>query len=360
MAEQEKKVSIVIPVYNAEKYLGEALESLFAQTYRNWEAILVVSRSGDQTEEVVEEYLKRDLRISRLDHEGQGISSARNQGVSSADGEYLLFMDADDYLSDPLVLQRYLNIAEKISADIVVSNYARLWKGRFLPAETHQTFSVYHRDSEEFRFRGFFSVGTLSYVWGKLYRRSFLEENDLRFEEFPYAEDKLFNMQCYVCRAKYAFIEEIGYVYRRNEASVSYQYNPNSSDCWLGIARRLKGWLEEKGEDEAVYGGLVEYTVFFASFFDAKKEYEQHGHSLRAIRKILKIYGRDAIGGDCFRRLSGEKRVSELEQKFWQVLIRGYSLGMRFRFYFLLALGTRELIRYRVDERMSDTGLREA
>ena len=57
MAEQEKKVSIVIPVYNAEKYLGEALESLLAQTYRNWEAILVVSRSGDQTEEVVEEYL---------------------------------------------------------------------------------------------------------------------------------------------------------------------------------------------------------------------------------------------------------------------------------------------------------------
>ena len=55
MAEQEKKVSIVIPVYNAEKYLGEALESLLAQTYRNWEAILVVSRSGDQTEEVVEE-----------------------------------------------------------------------------------------------------------------------------------------------------------------------------------------------------------------------------------------------------------------------------------------------------------------
>ena len=103
-----------------------------------------------------------------------------------------------------------------------MSNYARLWKGRFLPAETHQTFSVYHRDSEEFRFRGFFSVGTLSYVWGKLYRRSFLEENGLRFEDFPYAEDKLFNMQCYVCRAKYAFIEEIGYVYRRNEASVSY------------------------------------------------------------------------------------------------------------------------------------------
>ena len=93
-----------------------------------------------------------------------------------------------------------------------------------------------------------------------------------------------------------------------------------------------------------------------ASFFCFLK----NTYTLRDIRKILKIYGRDEIGGDCFRRLSGEKRVSELEQKFWQVLIRGYSLGMRFRFYFLLALGTRELIRYWVDERMSDTGLREA
>lgn len=359
VADQERKISIVIPVYNAEKYLGEALESVLAQTYENWEVILVVSMSEDKTEKVVEEYLGKDPRFSRLDNEGRGISSARNKGLSAADGEYLLFMDADDYLPDSRVFQRYLNIAEKISADIIVSNYARLWKGRFLPAETHQSFSVYHRDSEEFRFRGFFSVGTLSYVWGKLYRRSFLMKNGLRFEDFPYAEDKLFNMQCYVRRARYAFIEEIGYVYRRNEASVSYKYNPHSSDCWLGIARQLKWWLEEKGEDEAVYGGLVEYTVFFASFFDAKKEYEQHRHSLWAIRKNLRIYGRDAIGGECFRKLLRGKRVAGLEQKFWKVLIRGYSLGMRLQFYSLLAIGTRELINHKVDERMSDTGLRE-
>lgn len=358
-SEQERKISIIIPVYNAEKYIGKALESILAQTYKNWEVILVVSTSEDKTEKVIGEYLEKDSRISRRDNEGRGISSARNKGLYAADGEYLLFIDADDYLPDPCVFQRYLNIAEKIPADIVVSNYARLWKGRYLPAETHQSFSVCHRDSEEFRFRGFFSVGTLSYVWGKLYRRSFLVKNSLCFEDFPYAEDKLFNMQCYVCRAGYAFIEEIGYIYRRNEVSVSYQYNPYSSDCWLGIARRLKWWLEEKGEDEAVYGGLVEYTVFFASFFDAKKEYEQHRHSLWSIRKMLKIYGRDAIGEDCFRKLLREKRVSELGQKFWKVLIRGYSLGMRLQLYLFLALGIREIIEHRVDERMSDTGLRE-
>lgn len=150
MTEQGKKISVIIPAYNAEKYLGEALDSVLAQTYENWEVILVVTMSEDKTEKVAGEYQRKDSRIRCLDNEGKGISSARNKGLSAAEGEYLLFMDADDYLPDPCVLQRYLNIAEKISSDIIVSNYARLWKERFLPAETHQNFSVCHRNSEEF------------------------------------------------------------------------------------------------------------------------------------------------------------------------------------------------------------------
>ena len=185
MTEQGKKISVIIPAYNAGKYLGEALDSVLAQTYENWEVILVVTMSEDKTEKVAGEYQRKDSRIRCLDNEGKGISSARNKGLSAAEGEYLLFMDADDYLPDPCVLQRYLNIAEKISSDIIVSNYARLWKERFLPAETHQNFSVCHRNSEEFRFRGFFSVGTLSYVWGKLYRRSFLVEKVFSSRIFP-------------------------------------------------------------------------------------------------------------------------------------------------------------------------------
>ena len=130
MTEQGKKISVIIPAYNAGKYLGEALDSVLAQTYENWEVILVVTMSEDKTEKVAGEYQRKDSRIRCLDNEGKGISSARNKGLSAAEGEYLLFMDADDYLPDPCVLQRYLNIAEKISSDIIVSNYARLWKER--------------------------------------------------------------------------------------------------------------------------------------------------------------------------------------------------------------------------------------
>ena len=81
----------------------------------------------------------------------------------------------------------------------------RLWNGQQLKAVSHEAFSKENPDSEDFRFQGFFSVGTLSYAWGKLYRSQFLNQNKLYFEEVSYAEDKLFNMKCYLNNPKYAF-----------------------------------------------------------------------------------------------------------------------------------------------------------
>ena len=88
------------------------------------------------------------------------------------------------------------------------------WKERLLPAAGHEHFSILRPDSEDFRFQGFFSVGTLAYVWGKVYRKSFLTDHEIHFSDLEYGEDKVFNMQCYVCGARYAFLEDRGYVYR--------------------------------------------------------------------------------------------------------------------------------------------------
>lgn len=360
MAVQKGKISVVMPVYQVEKYLEEAVESVFSQEYTNWELFLLVRESEDRSLEIAERYEQQSPKIHVIKDREHAIGLARNRGMEEADGEYLLFMDADDYLPDQAVFSRYVNLAEKTGSDIVVSNYARLWKDRSLPAASHSAFSGYHRRTEEFRFRGFFSVGTLSYAWGKLYRRSFLEEHKLRFSDDEYAEDKLFNMQCYLCEATYSFIENIGYMYRRNPESVSYQYNPKSSQCWLNIAETLQKWMEEQGKDLETNQGLVDDTIFFATFFDAKKEYQYHKKSLWSIRKILRIYGKDPMGKAAFRRMAADKnRIPKLEQKIWRVIIKGFSFGMKWKCYLLLALGIQLLIRCRVDERMSDTGLRE-
>lgn len=354
------KISVIIPVHNAEKYIDKAVQSVMEQNYTNWELLLIENGSEDASLDICKKNAEKDSRIQVLKEKNKGAGSARNTGLCSAEGEYIVFIDADDYLPDKSVFQRYMNIAKQIRADIIVSNYVRLWNGKILPAAGHDSFSVYSPDSEEFRFRGFFSVGTLSYVWGKLYRKSFLDQNRIAFSEYPYAEDKLFNMQCYVCGAKYAFIEQIGNVYRKNEDSVSYKYNPESSRCWLGIAQTFKNWMEEEGKDVEQYEGLIQYTVFFASFFAAKMEYQKRRKSIWMIRKILRIYGNDSIGKDCFAKLAcDKKRIPQLNQKIWRIVIKGFSRGMKWKCYLALSFGIKQLIEHRVDEKLSDTGLRE-
>ena len=354
------KISVIIPVHNAEKYIDKAVQSVMEQNYTNWELLLIENGSEDASLDICKKNAEKDSRIQVLKEKNKGAGSARNTGLCSAEGEYIVFIDADDYLPDKSVFQRYMNIAKQIKADIIVSNYVRLWNGKILPAAGHDSFSVYSPDSEEFRFRGFFSVGTLSYVWGKLYRKSFLDQNRITFSEYPYAEDKLFNMQCYVCGAKYAFIEQIGNVYRKNEDSVSYKYNPESSRCWLGIAQTFKNWMEEEGKDVEQYEGLIQYTVFFASFFDAKMEYQKRWKSIWMIWKILRIYGNDSIGKDCFAKLACDRKcIPQLNQKIWRIVIKGFSRGMKWKCYLALSFGIKQLIEHRVDEKLSDTGLRE-
>lgn len=354
------KISVIIPVHNAEKYIDKAVQSVMEQNYTNWELLLIENGSEDASLDICKKNAEKDSRIQVLKEKNKGAGSARNTGLCSAEGEYIVFIDADDYLPDKSVFQRYMNIAKQIRADIIVSNYVRLWNGKILPAAGHDSFSVYSPDSEEFRFRGFFSVGTLSYVWGKLYRKSFLDQNRITFSEYPYAEDKLFNMQCYVCGAKYAFIEQIGNVYRKNEDSVSYKYNPESSRCWLGIAQTFKNWMEEEGKDVEQYEGLIQYTVFLASFFDAKMEYQKRWKSIWMIWKILRIYGNDSIGKDCFAKLACDRKcIPQLNQKIWRIVIKGFSRGMKWKCYLALSFGIKQLIEHRVDEKLSDTGLRE-
>lgn len=354
------KISVIIPVHNAEKYIDKAVQSVMEQNYTNWELLLIENGSEDASLDICKKNAEKDSRIQVLKEKNKGAGSARNTGLCSAEGEYIVFIDADDYLPDKSVFQRYMNIAKQIRADIIVSNYVRLWNGKILPAAGHDSFSVYSPDSEEFRFRGFFSVGTLSYVWGKLYRKSFLDQNRITFSEYPYAEDKLFNMQCYVCGAKYVFIEQIGNVYRKNEDSVSYKYNPESSRCWLGIAQTFKNWMEEEGKDVEQYEGLIQYTVFFASFFDAKMEYQKRWKSIWMIWKILRIYGNDSIGKDCFAKLACDRKcIPQLNQKIWRIVIKGFSRGMKWKCYLALSFGIKQLIEHRVDEKLSDTGLRE-
>lgn len=358
MDEKNKKlVSVIVPVYNAEKYLEEAVESVREQTYTDWELILVENGSEDRSLELCLAYEKKDPRIRTIREKQRGIAAARNRGMEKARGDRLMFLDSDDYLADPETIERLACKMDRTGADIVVGNYARLWNGRLLPAVDCLILENLKQEKEEFRFQGFFAAGMLSYVWGKLYRREFLEKQTLRFGEYAYAEDKMFSMQCYAGDPDYAFVGETGYVYRKNEASVSYQYQVDSVKCWLRIAHDLQDFLEKRQKTE--YEDLVRYTIFFAAFFDAKMEYVRHGRSLKAVRWTLKRYGADPLARRSFQAFAFGKGLKRPKQKMWGIMIRGFAAVMRLHWYLPLAVGIKLLIDCRVDERLSDTGLRE-
>ena len=104
---------------------------------------------------------------------------------------------------------------------------------------------------------------------------------------------------------------------------------------------------------------MIWYTVFFAVFFDAKMEYMQHKKSMWAIRKVLKKYGTNPLGKKVFSELSDRKRKLQLDERMWKIMIRTFSWGMELQWYVLLAAGIKILVAQRVDERLSDTGMRE-
>ena len=134
------KISVIIPVHNAEKYIDKAVQSVMEQNYTNWELLLIENGSEDASLEICKKNAEKDSRIQVLKEKYKGAGSARNTGLCSAEGEYIVFIDADDYLPDKSVFQRYMNIAKQIRADIIVSNYVRLWNGNILPAAGHDSF----------------------------------------------------------------------------------------------------------------------------------------------------------------------------------------------------------------------------
>lgn len=351
-------VSVIVPVYNAKLYLPACVESVLSQKYGQWELLLIDNGSTDGSRELCEGYAAAHDHVRVLCQEDGGASAARNAGIEAASGEYIVFADADDYLAGEDVLSEMVRVMEETSADIAVGNYKRLWKGNLLPAKSHTSFSGADRESAGFRFQGFFSVGVLSYVWCKMYRRSFLESHSVKFGAYSYAEDKMFNFACYIYGARYAFLEKDVYVYRKNDDSISHSYREDSPACWMKIAQDLRRFLERENLVQE-YGGLVANTIFFAVFFDGKMEYVHGDRSVARVKRVLRRYRNYALAGRYFGEFASGRRLWEIPSLVWKVMIWGFSFAMYLRWYLFLALGIKLLVDCRVDERLSDTGLRE-
>lgn len=180
-------ISIIIPIYNAEKYLRRAVDSIRNQTFSEWELILVDDGSSDGSGEICDEYAGLDSRIQVLHRKNQGVSASRNAGLDIASGEYIYFLDSDDYLPEQALHTLYSHMTEG-NADLVVAGHSRVEADGYIHCDSGNWPDL--KTTEEIQ-RAILQNRLPNFVWGKLYRKKLWEE--IRMPEGQVMED------LYVC-----------------------------------------------------------------------------------------------------------------------------------------------------------------
>lgn len=215
-------ISIIIPVYNAEKYLERCLQSIISQSYQDLEIILVNDGSLDNSLNICHSFSHKDKRVKVMTQTNSGVSSARNNGLSRAKGEYVMFVDSDDYML-PGMCEMMVNTLESKGADCVICGTTETWGGLWAPAE-----DVDYSDLASFKmdFVKHLRTELLSPPWNKIYKRAFIT---MDFDtSVSFGEDLMFNLNYFNNCNKISFVTKAPFYHEKaNENSLVNRVYPS-------------------------------------------------------------------------------------------------------------------------------------
>lgn len=235
-------ISIIVPVYNAEKYLRKCVESILIQTYDKLEIILIDDGSKDSSPEICDLFLKKDSRVKVIHKENGGVSSARNEGLRVATGKYIGFVDGDDWIEIDY-FQKLYDAIVKYDTDISICGYVSETSNEIISKSTTlKKANVYNNlESIEAMFDGSIFMG---HLWNKLYKVELLRKLSFNNNIHMY-EDLLFNVQVMVNVKNIVFIPSFGYHYIRHEESACNKINTKYSSIIRAYSIIRDNILEE-------------------------------------------------------------------------------------------------------------------
>lgn len=249
-------ISIVLPVYNAEKYLSDTIHSVLNQTYQNFEIIAVNDGSKDHSLEILKQIDDSRLRI--IDKENTGVSDTRNVALEAVEGEYVCFLDADDCLA-PQFLQRLQDVATEKQADMVVCNYMPF---RGTPVFDDKRADMVSVQSTEILVR----AGVLTSACTKLIRTSILRRYPIQFaKDMTFGEDLFFCWKAFLVSENVWFIDEKLYGYRMTGSGATSKFHPNLYEKYRAAFLELKSFGKMVGKEDD-YAMDVFFTTRMPSF----------------------------------------------------------------------------------------------
>lgn len=273
------RLSIIIPVYKVEKYIRECLDSILNQTFTDFEVLLIDDGSPDNSGDICDEYSKKDSRFKVFHKENGGVSSARNLGIDNAKGDWVHFIDPDDYLMSDSVYSEIFAAESIKNVDIV--HFGFLWKFNDVP-------DIRGNNDGTGGLKSFIDRN-VSFLWCNLIYREII--GDTRFEKMAFGEDALFMEEIAMKKASFLFIDKVYYFYRLHPESAigGNKYLPTYfEDCYKLTNRQIFLRKQENLYDEQVFGWKVLDRFFLGVMNEANRN--EINKSVKTLMKYSKKF----------------------------------------------------------------------
>ena len=338
-------ISIIVPIYNAEKYLSRCIDSIRRQSYNNYEVILINDGSTDDSEKICLAYEREDSRVRYIRQENAGVAAARNYGIKNARGKYVALLDNDDYFNYDFLKQ--IMVHDEQNADILLFQYINVTgehtkKQEQVVLEKICTESLVKKG--EYLQREMFcptseaiKQSTIVFPWGKAYRREFLLENGIHFDSrIKLCEDVYFNLKAYEHAEKVLYVHYPAYFYFQNIHSAGKGFNPKVVEMEEYNIRLLDEFVNAKPRNKEYMKAYDNCLCF--RYWSCCFSYFVHPQNTKKIRQItqeMKEFERRTNIRRAFKTLP--KIRKSMEKKEWIFL-----MAVKYHFYVPMLLVARK------------------
>ena len=291
------RFSVILPIYNVENYLAECVESILAQTFSDYEIILVDDGSTDSSPKICDDYAGKYDFIRAIHKKNGGPADTRNEGAKAAQGEYLVYLDSDDFLLSNRFLEE-LNELAKGTPDLIFYKYVKFFDDAKQYGKCGFSYqSAMGADTYSKKIEALVKADAFyGMAWVRATRRALLEQNNIQFEVGLSGEDMDWNYSVISHSESIAFLDEPMVAYRQRSGSITNTYKFKNLDDYVSILEKWSKKIEEETKDEtlkaALLGSLAKHysnlMVVYARLKDKKKK--ECKKRIQALRWLLK-YG---------------------------------------------------------------------
>lgn len=292
------EVSIIVPVYQVEKYIRQCVDSILAQTFKDFELILVDDGSTDKSGEICDEYAKVDGRVKVIHQTNRGVAAARNNAVRCAEGAYICFVDADDWIEDTMI-ENCVNHMEAYDADVLRHGYTmEVWQDsgcQRIEKKSEPFFAEYLTNNQIAEQMENFWKDCSNYVWNYFFRKETV--GHIEFPEIKISEDHIFVLKVLQECKKICYLREEPYHYCMRMGSSANRWQEEGIDCQLQMIQSCHEFMEHFGisgdRKERILSNIIisaySYVIYLLSFPDCKWSVQEKINKIKEVREELEV-----------------------------------------------------------------------